>query len=159
MTDIRGACPERFAKVRAAFAANFAEDLELGARFAIALDGEIVIDLWAGHADRARTRPFAEDSLTAVFSTTKVMAALMMAKLVDAGVLAYDQPVTDLWPEFAAAGKASVTVGEALSHRPAWRVFASRWSRRAGSTGTSSAPSSPPWPRCGRRGAPMATIR
>lgn len=117
MTDIRGSCRERFAKVRDAFAANFAEDLELGARFAIAIEGEIVVDLMAGHADRARTQPFAEDTLTAVFSTTKAMAALMMAKLFDTGALAYDQPVASVWPEFAAAGKAGVTIGEALSHQ------------------------------------------
>jgi len=36
---------------------------------------------------------------------------------VDAGRLAYDQPVGALWPEFAQAGKASVTVEQALSHQ------------------------------------------
>jgi len=45
--------------VRQAFAANFAEDGELGARFALAIDGEIVVDLMGGWADRAMTRPFA----------------------------------------------------------------------------------------------------
>lgn len=117
MIEVGGVCPDRFGPVRAAFAANFADDLELGARFSIALEGELIIDLWAGHADRARTQPFAETTLTAVFSTTKAMAALMTARLVDAGALAYDQPVARVWPEFAAAGKAGVTVGEALSHQ------------------------------------------
>ncbi|HEV7157844.1 MAG TPA: serine hydrolase domain-containing protein [Caulobacteraceae bacterium] len=117
MIEVSGVCPDRFERVRAAFGANFAEDLELGARFSIAIEGELIIDLWAGHADRARTLPFAEDTLTAVFSTTKAMAALMMARLVDAGALAYDQPVARVWPEFAAAGKTGVSVGEALSHQ------------------------------------------
>ena len=44
---IRGVCPPRFAAVRDAFAANFADDLELGARFALAIEGEIVLDLRA----------------------------------------------------------------------------------------------------------------
>lgn len=117
MTEIRGFCPDGFAGVREAFAANFAEGLELGARFAIAIDGELVIDLIAGHADRARSAPFAETTLTAVFSTTKAMAALMLARLVDDQRIAYDQPVADVWPEFAAADKAGVTIGEALSHQ------------------------------------------
>jgi CubicO group peptidase (beta-lactamase class C family) len=123
-TDIRGLCPERFEPVRAAFEANFAEDLELGARFALAIEGEIVIDLIGGFADRARIRPFADDTLTAVFSTTKAMASLMIARLADAGRLDYDQPVADLWPEFAAAGKGAVSVGQALSHQAGLAGFA-----------------------------------
>jgi CubicO group peptidase (beta-lactamase class C family) len=101
---ISGLCPERFAAVEAAFAANFDQGRELGARFALAIEGEIVIDLIGGFADRARSRPFAPDTLTAVFSTTKAMASLMIARLVSAGSLDYDQPVADVWPEFAAAG-------------------------------------------------------
>jgi CubicO group peptidase (beta-lactamase class C family) len=115
--NIRGLCPERFGKVRAAFEANFAEGRELGARFALAIEGEIVIDLMAGWADRARTRPFADDTLTSVFSTTKALASLMVARLVDQGRLDYAQPVCDVWPEFSAAGKAAITVGETMSHQ------------------------------------------
>jgi CubicO group peptidase (beta-lactamase class C family) len=122
--DIRGLCPDRFAPVRAAFEANFADDLELGARFALAIEGEIVIDLIGGFADRGGTRPFADDTLTAVFSTTKAMASLMIARLEDAGGLDYDQPMADLWPEFAAAGKGAVTVGQALSHQAGLAGFA-----------------------------------
>jgi len=115
--DIQGVCPDRFAAVREAFAANFAEGRELGAAFAVRLDGEPVIDLRAGHADRARTRPFAEDTLTPVFSTTKAVAALVIARAVDEGLLDYEQTVASLWPEFAQAGKARLTVAEALSHQ------------------------------------------
>lgn len=115
--EIHGLCPDRFAPVRDAFAASFDAGEELGARFAVAIDGEIVLDIRAGFADRARTRPFAEDTLTPVFSTTKAMAALLMARLVDEGRLDYDQPVADVWPEFAAAGKAEATVAMALSHQ------------------------------------------
>lgn len=122
--DIRGFCPDHFHPVREAFEANFAEDLELGARFALAVEGEVVVDLMAGFADRALSRPFAGDTLTAVFSTTKALTSLMLARLVDAGRLAYDQPVADVWPEFAAAGKAGVTVAQALSHQAGLPGFA-----------------------------------
>jgi CubicO group peptidase (beta-lactamase class C family) len=122
--DIRGVCPAAFHAVRDAFEANFAEGLELGARFALALEGEVVVDLMAGWADRDQTRPFAEDTLTSVFSTTKAMAALMIARLVDQGMVDYDQRVADLWPEFAAAGKGAVTIGEALSHQAGLPGFA-----------------------------------
>ncbi|MGH7023988.1 MAG: serine hydrolase domain-containing protein [Caulobacteraceae bacterium] len=115
--DVRGFCPLAFEAVRAAFVANFEDGLELGARFAMAIEGEIVVDLMAGFADRAATTPFGEDTLTPVFSTTKAMAAMMIARLVGEGRLSYDQRLAELWPEFAAAGKGAVTLGEALSHQ------------------------------------------
>ncbi len=117
MSDIRGLCPPWFEAVRDAFAANFAEDRELGARFALAMDGEIVIDLMAGWADRAMTHPFDETTLTPVFSTTKAVAGLMVARLVGQGRLTYETRVADLWPAFAEAGKGELTVAQVLSHQ------------------------------------------
>src|SRR5215469_11877255 len=115
--EIGGVCPPRFAAVREAFAANFAQGLELGARFALAIEGEIVVDLMGGWADRDQTRPFAEDTLTPVFSTTKALASFMIARLVGEGRLAYGQRVAGIWPAFAAAGKAELTVEQVLSHQ------------------------------------------
>jgi CubicO group peptidase (beta-lactamase class C family) len=115
--EVHGLIPERFAPVREAFVANFAAGEELGARFSACIDGEVVLDLYAGHADRARTLPFAADTLAPVFSTTKALAALLIARLVDEGRLDYDQPVADVWPEFAQAGKASASVAQVLSHQ------------------------------------------
>jgi CubicO group peptidase (beta-lactamase class C family) len=113
----RGLCPPAFSAVREAFAANFAEDRELGARFALAVEGEVVIDLIGGWADRAMTRPFAEDTLTQVFSTTKAMASLMVARLVGQGRLSYQSRVADVWPAFGAGGKGGLTVEQVLSHQ------------------------------------------
>jgi CubicO group peptidase (beta-lactamase class C family) len=115
--EIRGTCPPRFSAVRDAFAANFAEGQELGARFCATIEGEVVLDLMAGFADRAGTRPFGPDTLTPVFSTTKAIAATLIARLVGQGRLAYGQSVAEVWPEFAAAGKADITVEQCLSHQ------------------------------------------
>ncbi len=115
--DIRGLCPPKYDQVREAFAANFAGGEELGARFCLAIEGEVVVDLIGGFADRARTRPFAIDTLTPVFSSTKAVAAFMVARLVAAGKLDYRQTVASIWPEFAQAGKDGVTVEQALSHQ------------------------------------------
>jgi CubicO group peptidase (beta-lactamase class C family) len=115
--DIRGLCPPRFAAVRDAFAVNFAGDLELGARFALAVDGEVVIDLMGGWADRDQTKPFGEDTLAPIFSTTKALAALMIARLVGQGRLSYETRVSEVWPAFAEAGKGEITVGQAMSHQ------------------------------------------
>ena len=117
MTEIRGLCPPRFAAVREAFSANFAEGRELGARFALAIDAEILIDLMGGWADRAMTRPFGEDILTPVFSTTKAVASMMIARLVGQGQLDYGTPVAEIWPAFGAEGKDRLTVEQVLSHQ------------------------------------------
>ena len=116
-SPISGACPPRFAAVRAAFEANFAEGQELGARFCLAIDGAVVVDLIGGFADRARTRTFDAATLTPVYSTTKAMAALLIARLVGQGRLSYGQTVAEVWPEFGQAGKEAVTVEQALSHQ------------------------------------------
>jgi CubicO group peptidase (beta-lactamase class C family) len=108
--------PDRFAPLAELFHANLAER-ELGARFTLVERGAVVFDAWGGFADRARTRPFDAHTLTPVFSTTKALAALLIARLVDQGRLAYDQRVAEVWPEFAAAGKAEITVAQVMSHQ------------------------------------------
>ncbi|MFB4425758.1 serine hydrolase domain-containing protein [Streptomyces sp. QL37] len=117
MTQIQGHCDERFAAVRDAFAANFAERDELGAAVTVLLDGQPVVDLWGGWADGGRTRPWERDTVVNVWSTTKGPTALCAHVLVDRGLLDLDAPVADYWPEFAAAGKESVRVRHLLSHR------------------------------------------
>ena len=115
--DIHGVCPDRFSRVADVFRANFADGHELGARFSLALEGEIVVDLMGGFADRAQTKAFDERTLTPVFSTTKALASLMIARLVDAGRLRYGQRVAEVWPEFGQAGKDALTVEQVLSHQ------------------------------------------
>lgn len=117
MSDINGFCDPRFSDVLAAFEANFEENLELGARFSLTVEGELVADLWAGWADKARTRPFDDRTLTMVYSTTKAIAATMIARLVEQGKLAIDQPVAEIWPEFAQNGKGEITIAQVLSHQ------------------------------------------
>jgi CubicO group peptidase (beta-lactamase class C family) len=121
--EIRGVCPDRFAAVRDAFAANFAEGSELGARFSAAIEGDVAIDLMAGWADRGGTVPFGADTLAPVFSTTKAVTALMIARLVGQGRLAYGQAVAEVWPEFGQAGKAGITVEQCLSHQDGLAAF------------------------------------
>jgi CubicO group peptidase (beta-lactamase class C family) len=117
MVEIQGTAPARFAAVKDAFADNFARGEELGARFTLVEAGEVVLDIWGGHADRARSRPFDARTLTPIFSTTKAIASLLIARLVDQGKLDYQQTVASVWPEFAAAGKEAVTVEQVMSHQ------------------------------------------
>lgn len=114
---IHGVCDSRFQAVREAFAGNFAARGEVGASVAATVDGRTVVDLWGGHADAARTRPWERDTIVNVYSTTKGMTTICALRLVDQGLLDLDAPVAKYWPEFAQAGKAEVPVRYLLSHR------------------------------------------
>lgn len=113
--DISGHCDERFAAVRDAFAANFEQGLEVGASVAVTLDGEPVVDLWAGEAVQGGA-PWQRDTIVNVYSTTKTMAAISVLVAADRGLVDLDAPVADYWPEFAANGKEGVLVRHVMSH-------------------------------------------
>jgi CubicO group peptidase (beta-lactamase class C family) len=119
MADIRieGSCAPRFARVKAAFAENFAQRNEYGAAVAVTVDGVQIVDLWGGCADKARTQPWTRDTIVNVFSTTKGLTAICAHRLVDQGLLDLDAPVARYWPEFAQAGKHRIPVRWLLSHR------------------------------------------
>lgn len=107
---------DKYSRVREAFEANLASGADLGASFCATADGETVVDLWGGWADEARTRPWVEDTIVNVYSTTKTMTALTALLLADRGELDFDAPVARYWPEFAQAGKGDVKVSHLMSH-------------------------------------------
>lgn len=121
LPEIHGVCPDRFAAVKDAFAANFTEAPEglneRAARFTVCLEGEPVVDLWGGWADTAGTIAYGPDTLTPVFSAGKAVMALMIATCVERGLLDYETPVASYWPEFGQAGKERVTVAQLMSHQ------------------------------------------
>ncbi|MGH8013527.1 MAG: serine hydrolase domain-containing protein, partial [Candidatus Binataceae bacterium] len=114
---INGECDPRFSRVRDAFAENFARRGEVGAATSIVLDGRRVVDLWAGYANQARTRPWERDTIVNVWSTTKGLCAMCAHRLADQGKLDLDAPVAKYWPEFAQAGKGSMPVSYLLNHK------------------------------------------
>jgi CubicO group peptidase (beta-lactamase class C family) len=113
---VEGENAARFARVREAFEKNFATG-EVGAALAVTVDGELVVDLWGGHRDAARSKPWQRDTIVNVYSTTKGMTAICANRLAEQGVLDLDAPVASYWPEFAQAGKAEIPVRWLLSHR------------------------------------------
>jgi CubicO group peptidase (beta-lactamase class C family) len=115
-TPLGGTCSARFDPLRELFAAKLESGEDLGASLAVNIDGEMVVDLWGGWADEARTLPWTENTIANVFSTTKTMTALAALVLVDRGELDLDAAVAKYWPEFAARGKAGIKVRHLLSH-------------------------------------------
>lgn len=114
---IEGHVDPRFARVRDALAECFARHHELGAALAVMIDGDLVVDLWAGHTDGARSKPWARDTLVNVYSTTKGWTAACAHRLVDRGLLDLERPVAHYWPEFGQADKGRILVRSLLDHR------------------------------------------
>src|SRR5580704_8207820 len=114
--SIDGFVRDRFAAVRATFENNLATGADVGASFAATVNGEMVVDLWGGWADEAKTRPWKKDTIVNVYSTTKTMTSLCALILADRGELDFDAPVARYWPEFAANGKSAVKVSHIMSH-------------------------------------------
>ncbi len=112
----QGTVAPRFEPVRAAFESNFKNGGENGAAFCMTIEGATVADIWAGHADEDGKRPWARDTIVNVYSTTKTMTALTALLLADRGEIDFSAPVAKYWPEFAANGKAGVTVAHLMSH-------------------------------------------
>ncbi len=113
----QGSTEHAFAAVREAFAGNFRDGTDHGAAFAVVKGDRRLVDLWGGHADAARRRPWQRDTIVCVQSVTKSLVALALAMLVDRGKLSYDMAVAEVWPAFAAGGKGAITLDQILSHQ------------------------------------------
>ena len=121
--QIGGTVAPGFERVRDAFAANFEQHGDVGAAFSLYHRGVKVVDLWGGVADVETGRPWAEDSIVLVFSSTKGATAICAHLLAQRGELDFDAPVAEYWPEFAAAGKQDIPVRWLLSHEVGLPVF------------------------------------
>lgn len=122
MTDgldvvIDGTFSPGFANVRDAFERNFIERGEVGAAVAVWVEGDLVVNLWGGWADAARSLPWREDTLASVFSGSKGLTATCVHLLADRGEIDLDAPVATYWPEFGRAGKQDITIAMVLGHR------------------------------------------
>src|ERR1700737_757141 len=112
-----GDCDPRFERVRGPFVENFQRHGEVGAAVSVMVDGHCAVDLWAGHADQAKTRAWERDTIVNVWSTTKGLCAMCAHRLADHGQLDFEAPVAKYWPEFAQAGKGMIPVSYLLNHK------------------------------------------
>ncbi|SRR5579875_412264 len=115
--EIQGHVDPRFARVKDAFAQNFANKGEVGAAVAITLDNRSVVDIWGGFSDRAKTKAWERDTIVNVWSTTKGPAAMCLHRLAEQGRLDLEAPVVRYWPEFGQAGKENIAVKHFLNHK------------------------------------------
>ncbi|KAM3555030.1 hypothetical protein ARSEF4850_006185 [Beauveria asiatica] len=117
MAQVQGHCDPKFSKLRDLMHSFLESGQDIGASLCVNINGEEnAVDIWGGYVDTAAKTPWARDTIINVFSTTKVVTNLAAVMLISRGLLHPDEPVARYWPEFAANGKADITVGHVLSH-------------------------------------------
>jgi CubicO group peptidase (beta-lactamase class C family) len=114
---VNGHVEPGFEPVARQFADLFRSRGRGGGSFAVRYQDRFVVDIWGGFADPESGRPWARDSLGLSFSTSKGVAATVIHRLADRGLLSYDEPVAAFWPQFAAGGKSQITVAQLMSHQ------------------------------------------
>ncbi len=105
-----GSTAPGFEPVAEEFGRLLAQERDARGQFCGYLRGQRVVDLWGGD-------DVAADDIQGVYSSTKGVAGVCIALLVQRGALDLDAPVSRYWPEFAGGGKGDVTVRVALSHQ------------------------------------------
>jgi len=114
-TPLRGQVHPDFARAVELFAGQIPRKGSGGAALCIYHRGEKVVDCWGGTRDEAG-RPWQRDTLSLSYSTSKGIASTLLHMCADRGLLDYDAPVAEYWPQFAAGGKESITVRQVLCH-------------------------------------------
>ena len=117
MSTIDGYVHPAFADVAERFRRMYRRPGSGGGALAVRMRDEVMVDVWAGFADRHDVTPWTADTMAMSFSTTKGVAATVMHRLADRGELDYDQRVAHYWPAFGASGKQQVTVRQLMSHQ------------------------------------------
>ncbi|MEO8695532.1 MAG: serine hydrolase domain-containing protein [Acidimicrobiales bacterium] len=121
--EVGGHVADGYQGVHDAFLANFAEQGEVGAGFTLFVDGVMVVDIYGGLTGLGSNERYSDETLQVVFSTTKGATAACASLLAQRGLLDFDAPVADYWPEFAQAGKQRIPVRWLLCHQAGLPTF------------------------------------
>jgi CubicO group peptidase (beta-lactamase class C family) len=104
-------------RLKSPFLENFEKFGELGAAVSIWQDGKLVVDLYGGFCDARHEKPWKADTLVLVWSATKGIGSACVLHVLQEHKITIDRTVAEFWPEFAQAGKESVTLAQLLSHQ------------------------------------------
>lgn len=115
--ELQGDVDPAFMEVADVFMSGFSQGRDVGAALGVVVEGELVVDVWAGHTDRKKSQLWQDHTLCCLFSATKGIAAVCVLQAVAEGLLDLDEPLSGGWPEFAVNGKESITLRQVLCHR------------------------------------------
>ncbi len=106
-----------------------------GAQIAVARHGKLALFRTYGHARTEPAHlPAANDTLFLLFSQTKVLTSSAVWALIEEGRLSFMDRIADHLPEFAARGKAAITLHQVMTHQggfPSGDVSKATWTDHA----------------------------
>ena len=109
--------PKGLARVEEIFQQQIEEGRHPGATLAVYRYGQLVLDLQGGSADVEAGVPVTPETMFVLYSSTKPLTATCLHLLWERGKFAWDDSVSEYWPEFARNGKDEVTVRQILTHQ------------------------------------------
>ncbi|MEY2527804.1 MAG: hypothetical protein QOE73_2575, partial [Verrucomicrobiota bacterium] len=104
-------------RLKPLFQENFERFGELGAAVSVWQNGKSIVDLYGGHRDARREQPWTADTLVLVWSATKGLGSACLLHVLQEHKIDLERRVAEFWPEFAQAGKDSITIAQLLSHQ------------------------------------------
>ncbi len=104
-------------RLRPLFEDNFITHDELGASVSVWENGREIVSLAGGWRDREKTQPWTAETPVLFWSATKGLSAACLLHACQEHGIALVTPVAEVWPEFAAGGKAAVTIAQLMSHQ------------------------------------------
>ncbi len=104
-------------RLQTLFEAHFHEHSEIGAAVSVWQGDQEILSLVGGYRDREHTSPWTHDTLVPIWSCTKGPAVATTLTAMEMGHQTLDMPLSKCWPAFGQHGKASLTLGELLSHQ------------------------------------------
>ncbi|OBZ86126.1 Beta-lactamase domain-containing protein 2 [Choanephora cucurbitarum] len=113
---VNGFADEQFKDTYDVFLDNIKKGYDIGAGLSVYVDGREVIHLQAGWQDPTKRIEYTDNTLQIVFSSSKAFSSIVVAQLVEKGLLSYDEKIATYWPEFAQGNKENVTLSDLMRH-------------------------------------------
>ena len=120
---IKGYCDDRFLKIKKIFSNQINSGYELGCSVAVEYKGKEVINLYGGYTDETKTNLWKKNTLVNVWSVTKAVTGVCIAKLISENKLDVNNKVSYYWPEYDCNGKSNTKVIDLLTHRAGMFAF------------------------------------
>ncbi|KAI9246838.1 beta-lactamase/transpeptidase-like protein [Helicostylum pulchrum] len=114
---MHGFVVDEYKEVYNMFLNNFKRGKDMGASISAYVDGIQVLSLQGGWKDQKNKIEYTNETLQMVFSCTKTLSSIIVAQLVEQGLLAYEERIATYWPEFSQGNKENVTLEDLMRHR------------------------------------------
>lgn len=120
---ISGQVAKGYEEVKTVFEEHFLQGREVGASIVVFSGEDCVVELFGGYENFEKKVPYSSTTLQLVYSCSKVLESIGLARLVDQGLISYNDKISTIWPEFSKGGKENVTISDLMRHEGGLTYF------------------------------------